>query len=235
MIKLVTLDAAGTIIDHRWDPGGIAAQAAAALGVEFPLDKARVVYRAVAERFRPEQEELERQGDRAAIQAMWQRQMAEWLRQMGGSEKDAPETLGHFQRIAFGPRSHIFTLYEDALPAIRAIRAGGWKLGVISNWDHTLFGVLESLGVDGEFDFVLASLVFGCEKPDPRIFHKACAQAGVQPAEALHVGDDPDDDLFGATNAGLSGLLIDRSRDPSFEDRRISSLTQIPEALACLA
>lgn len=235
MIDLVTLDAAGTIVDHRWDPGGIAAQAARSVGLLVSAERARVIYGDVAARYRTEQEELEKLGDRAAIKAMWQRQMAEWLEEVGGKASDAPEVLARFEELAFGSRSHIFALYEDALPAIEAIRAAGFGLGVISNWDHTLFGVLESLGVDGEFDFIIASLVFGSEKPDKSIFMKACEQGRTSPERTLHVGDSEYDDFHGATNAGMRALLIDRSRPASFSDGRINSLTQIMEAIECFA
>ncbi|MEO7454438.1 MAG: HAD-IA family hydrolase [Fimbriimonadales bacterium] len=235
MIDLVTLDAAGTIIDHRWDPGGIAAQAARSVGLLISAERARPAYDEVYARFRPEQEELERSGNRGAIKAMWQRQMAAWLVDVGGKDEDAPEVLARFEELAFGPRSHIFALYEDALPAIEAIKAAGFRLGVISNWDHTLFGVLESLGVDGEFDFIIASLVFGSEKPDKSIFMKACEHGRTTPERTLHVGDSEHDDFLGAQNAGMRALLINRNDSPSIPDGRINSLTQIMEAIECFA
>lgn len=235
MIELVTLDAAGTIIDHRWDPGGIAAQAARSVGQLVSAERARATYDEVSAKFRPEQEELERRGDRTAVKAMWQRQMARWLEEIGGEASDAPEVLARFEELAFGARSHIFALYEDALPAIKAIKAAGFRLGIISNWDHTLFGVLESLGVDGEFDFIIASLVFGAEKPDKTIFMKACEQGLTSPERTLHVGDSEYDDFHGAVNAGMHALLIDRARPASIPERRINSLTQIMEAIQCFA
>jgi REG-2-like HAD superfamily hydrolase len=235
MIDHVTLDAAGTIIDHRWDPGGIAAQAARSVGLLISAERARPVYEVVAARFRAEQEELEKQGDRGAVKAMWQRQMAAWLVEVGGREEDAPEVLTRFEELAFGPRSHVFALFADAIPAIESIKAAGFKLGVISNWDHTLFGVLESLGVDGEFDFIIASLVFGAEKPDKSIFMKACEHGQSAPERTLHVGDSEYDDFLGARNAGMHALLIDRSASASIGDGRINSLTQILEAIECFA
>ena len=233
MIQLVTLDAAGTLIDHRWDPGGIATEAARATGREFNRDHGREVYRAVAERYRPEQELLERAGDRGAIHAMWQRQMADWLVEMGGEAGEAPQVLGRFQEIAFGPRSHVFTLFDDVMPTLAALRGHGFRLGVVSNWDHTLFGVLDSLGIEGEFDFVIASLVFGTEKPDPAIFLKACEQGNSTPAQTLHVGDSIEDDFEGAINAGLNALLLDREREANRAQGRIASLTEISEVIQC--
>jgi putative hydrolase of the HAD superfamily len=234
VIELVTLDAAGTLIDHRWDPGGIASQAARTVGHLVSAEQSRAIYDQVSARFRSEQEELEKQGDRAAVRAMWQRQMAEWLTAVGGRAEDAPEVLARFEELAFGPRSHVFALFEDALPAIESLKKAKFRLGIISNWDHTLFGVLESLGVDGEFDFIIASLVFGTEKPEREIFMKACEQGRTDPQNALHVGDSEYDDFLGATSAGMHSLLLDRSKPASLSDRRINSLSQILEAMECL-
>nr|MCH9684566.1 HAD-IA family hydrolase [Deltaproteobacteria bacterium] len=46
----------------------------------------------------------------------------------------------------------------------------------------------------------------GVEKPDPRIFARACERVGVEPAAALHVGDDAGDDVGGARGAGCAVL-----------------------------
>jgi len=234
VIELVTFDAAGTLIDHCWDPGGIAAEAARSAGHLFDREESRRVHRSVAKKYRAEQEELERIGDRTAIKAMWQRQMADWLAEMGGERDCAPEVLKRFEELAFGPGSHVFMLYDDVRPTLESIKSLRIPMGVISNWDHTLFGVLESLRVDSEFQFILASLVFGIEKPDKRIFMKACEQGKVAPENVLHVGDSVIDDFDGARDAGLHSLLIDRDRESCFADGRISTLTQVPEVMRCM-
>ena len=50
----------------------------------------------------------------------------------------------------------------------------------------------------------------GVAKPDPAIFERALARAGVAPHEALHVGDSLREDYHGARAAGLSALLLER-------------------------
>lgn len=51
----------------------------------------------------------------------------------------------------------------------------------------------------------------GAAKPDPRIFHHACALVGVRPDEALHIGDDPQLDLIAARKAGLQAAWLLRA------------------------
>lgn len=45
------------------------------------------------------------------------------------------------------------------------------------------------------------------EKPNPTIFLKACEFLGVKPEEAVHVGDDRRNDIWGARDAGCDAWL----------------------------
>ena len=45
------------------------------------------------------------------------------------------------------------------------------------------------------------------EKPNPTIFLKACELLGVKPEEAVHVGDDRRNDIWGARDAGCDAWL----------------------------
>ncbi|KAL0383459.1 UNVERIFIED_CONTAM: hypothetical protein Scaly_0633200 [Sesamum calycinum] len=45
------------------------------------------------------------------------------------------------------------------------------------------------------------------EKPNPMIFLKACEFLGVQPEDAVHVGDDRRNDIWGARDAGCDAWL----------------------------
>ena len=60
------------------------------------------------------------------------------------------------------------------------------------------------------FDFVAVSARVGFEKPHAGIFDHALSEAGVSPAEALHVGDHIDADVAGAQSVGIAPVLIDR-------------------------
>jgi 4-nitrophenyl phosphatase len=49
-------------------------------------------------------------------------------------------------------------------------------------------------------------LVIG--KPEPRMFRAIVERAGVQPAEALAIGDSPDTDIVAAARAGIRSMLV---------------------------
>jgi putative hydrolase of the HAD superfamily len=104
-----------------------------------------------------------------------------------------------------------FRAFPDAAPALAELRELGLKLVCVSNWDASLPEVLERCGLDGALDGVVSSAEAGVRKPNPAIFAPALELAGCTPAEALYVGDTPEEDLAAAGGAGIPALLIDRA------------------------
>ena len=87
---------------------------------------------------------------------------------------------------------------------LEALRSRGLIVGAVSNWLWQLPELLHSLELVAHFDFVAASARVGYEKPHPEIFRYALREAGVEPAEGLHVGDHLDADVSGAQAVGIS-------------------------------
>ncbi len=125
-----------------------------------------------------------------------------------GFEQDAEELA---QRVydEFG-RSDRWRAYEDVVPTITRLKGRGMLIGVISNWDGRLTGLLDALGLGVLLDTVVSSADVGLHKPDPRIFELACARLGIAPREAVHVGDHHYADVLGASSVGMTPVLIDR-------------------------
>ena len=103
-------------------------------------------------------------------------------------------------------------VFEDVTESglLDQLRNEGVVLGVISNWDSRLPEILKNTGLAPYFNFILASTVVGSAKPDAGIFREALQRAGVSPAEACHIGDEPATDIEGARNVGIASILIDR-------------------------
>ena len=107
-----------------------------------------------------------------------------------------------------------FSAYPDSAPALRALRADGWTLVVVSNWDASLHERLAETGLAGLVDGAVASSELGAAKPDGAIFAHALALARVRAADAWHVGDSVDADVEGALAAGIRPVLICRAGEP---------------------
>jgi putative hydrolase of the HAD superfamily len=116
----------------------------------------------------------------------------------------------------------------EALPTLRALRERGLTLGVISNFDHRLYRILDGLGLAPWFDSITISSEAGYAKPSVKLFEAALEQHRLAPSEAIHVGDSEHLDLAGASEAGIAAILVNRKsgEDVSVAGRmaRISSL-----------
>jgi putative hydrolase of the HAD superfamily len=93
---------------------------------------------------------------------------------------------------------------ERMLTAVRAVRAAGFRTGLISNsmggasYDRDLFPEL--------FDGVVISGDVGLHKPQPEIFLLGAERAGVAPADCVFV-DDLRENCEGAEAVGMTAVL----------------------------
>jgi putative hydrolase of the HAD superfamily len=101
-------------------------------------------------------------------------------------------------------------VFPDVAPTLARLRAAGLGLGVVSNFDARLDGLLAGLGLAPAFDAVVRSSAVGAAKPEPAVFAAAARALGVPLAALLHVGDDARADAAGARAAGAQALLLDR-------------------------
>jgi putative hydrolase of the HAD superfamily len=106
--------------------------------------------------------------------------------------------------------AEVWRLFPDTLPVLKRLKEEKKIVGVVSNWDHRLFGICEGLGLGPYLDFILASAVVGAAKPSPRIFQEALRRAEIPPEAALHVGDSLEDDVRGARSVGIRVIFLDR-------------------------
>ena len=145
-------------------------------------------------------------------------------------EHDAPwEPLLDDLFAAFS-NADVWKVYPETTSTIESLARRGTKLAVISNWDRRLPGILRQLGLFEAFEAVTVSSIEGVEKPSPDIFLRTLGRLGVDPDEALHVGDSPLEDYDGARGAGLAAALIDRhGLFPDQSYRRLTRLDQVLE------
>jgi putative hydrolase of the HAD superfamily len=122
----------------------------------------------------------------------------------------------------------------EAAPLLASLKERGYTLGVISNFDYRVYGILDGLGLGSYFDSVTISSEAGFAKPAPEIFHRALGHHSVAPAEALHVGDSEQMDIAGAEGAGIAAVLLDRKAAArcaiSGRIARVSALSSVLDA-----
>mgnify|MGYP002528926090 FL=1 len=101
-------------------------------------------------------------------------------------------------------------LFPDVIDGLDRLRSRGLIVAAISNINQSAQKLCEELKLTGHVDFATTSGETGFEKPDPRIFEAALRKARVTASEALFIGDQLESDIYGAENAGLRPILMDR-------------------------
>jgi putative hydrolase of the HAD superfamily len=123
-----------------------------------------------------------------------------------------------------------FELYDDVLPVLAELRRLGLGIGLVSNTGRDLDAFVAHHRLD--VDAAISSGAFGRTKPHASIFRAALDGLGVEPHEAVMVGDSLEDDVEGARALGMRGLLVDREgRHPEWGDERLDDLRELPAAL----
>lgn len=133
---------------------------------------------------------------------------AEMFRQAGAPESAFP-ALAQRMFARHAEKNLWGSVRERTADTLEELRRRGYRLGVISNADGRVEALLQSVGLRPHFELVIDSGVVGIDKPDPRIFQLAAERMGVQPSEALYVGDIYEIDVQGARAAGMQAVLID--------------------------
>ncbi len=121
-----------------------------------------------------------------------------------------------------------YTLRPDAVGTLEALRQRGYKSYILSNNFPELSDIIEKLGLAPLLAGVITSANVGYDKPRREIFDYALEYAG-DPAAAVMVGDNPNDDTGGAKAAGLTAVAAFRQAPEA--DYNISALSEILDIL----
>lgn len=104
-----------------------------------------------------------------------------------------------------------FILYDDVMPTLQTLKKKQLTIGLLSNLQREIDSMCRELGIADYIDFSVTSGQVGSDKPKPPIFLKALEMARVKPAEALHIGDQYQNDVLGARGVGITAILVDRT------------------------
>jgi HAD superfamily hydrolase (TIGR01509 family) len=96
----------------------------------------------------------------------------------------------------------------SAQALLDSLRSRGIKTGLVANsWPdpaRLLRADVDAFGLAGLLDVIVFSEEVGYRKPQPEIFLHALAELGVDPENAMFVGDRLDTDVQGAAQVGMA-------------------------------
>lgn len=225
-LAAVFLDAGGTLLRERSSRAAIYAEAAREAGLDVgELEMRERMYRihaalprSVGPHFR-----YSRGWFRAFIEGLF-------VGELGlppGRLPPLAERL--FERFA-DPGT--YTLLPGAAGLVEGLARRDLCVAVVSNWSEALPGLLQGLGLARHLRFSVVSALEGCEKPEPEIFERALARAGVPPSLALHAGNDVERDVRGARAAGILPVLVNGMAPPSEACARAADLFELERLIA---
>ncbi len=127
---------------------------------------------------------------------------------LGLDDPDLPDILtkthmGKIQDVAETPAHH------DEVLADLSRR---YRIGLCSNFSHTetALAILDEAALRPHFTALAVSETVGIRKPRPEIFAYALAALGTTAQHTVHVGDNLDADVRGASALGMRTIWIDR-------------------------
>ena len=124
-------------------------------------------------------------------------------------------------------------VFDDVAPALHALRAAGWRLGVLTNCDRDLFArTRATLPVD--VDLIVTAEDVRAYKPAHEHFKEFERQTGVARDRWVHVACSWFHDISPARALGIKRIWIDRDRtgeDPTAASAVLPDLTDLPEVV----
>ncbi len=126
--------------------------------------------------------------------------------------------------------------FPHAVEVLEELR-GRYRLALVTNTMSDLTaedirGILGEAGVPDVFDVIVVSSEVGVSKPDPGIFEMALEGLGVEPGEAVMVGNMVSTDVFGGNRVGMRTVLVQpgeeyRRSEWETPDHTVSSLKDL--------
>lgn len=208
-LKVIFLDAAGTLITPVESVGATYARLGAEFGLQSSPEMLNTAFRQV---WRGTPPPLYPEGRPPADddRSWWQKVAAQTFSQALCHAVPPEQMDPLFDRLyAHYAEASAWRLYDEVKPALELL-SQHFRLIVLSNFDRRLLSILDGHGLMPLIEKVILSSEVGASKPHPRIFQAALHAAALPASECLHAGDDPHCDVEGAELAGLRFFAVHR-------------------------
>ncbi len=221
-IRIISFDATGILFEPDPSIGAIYADVLASFDIHLPANE---LDRRFATEFHKARSQPLARVNEEAERMRWKQIVRGILRE-------------HYNEPIFQALGQAFSSGENwkRVPQIRTVlrqlRRDGFRLIIVSNWDRRIHTLLEALKLKTFFQDVFISSQIGVEKPSPEIFRLVARHLDAPAQALLHVGDNREEDLEAAAQAGWKSLLVNRRIPPGVDPKCVlPSIAALPPLL----
>jgi putative hydrolase of the HAD superfamily len=148
---------------------------------------------------------------------------------------ESPEGAQDLAETFSSSRRRLQRLMPDARETLTRLSAK-YTLALLTNGAPDLQREkIAASGLEPFFKAIAVSGEHGIGKPKPEIFHRLAAETGVEPSEAVMVGNSLERDIAGAHNAGIVSIWIkvagSEEHHPVDPHHTITGLAELPGVL----
>lgn len=230
LVEGIVLDAVGTLIKPTPSVADAYTGAARRQGVILDREDVR---RRFQHTFRDDAIRGDRgiySTDESVERRRWRAIVDQVLPEVPDLDRAFDELWDHFGR----PES--WRCFPDAAPALKAFHDAGMEVCIGSNFDGRLRRVVAGLPeLAGMVDVLVVSSEVGFRKPHRSFYEAVSERLSLPPERILSIGDDLENDIQGAIQAGLSAVFLDRGLEAPDGVTHVSSLTSMLELRAAEA
>ena len=207
-LRWIVFDAVGTLIYPTPDVATAYHRVGSSHGSRLSRDEVRDRFRSAFRRT----ENSDRSGE-SGMKTCEADEVERWRQVVAEVFDDLPppaaddclrKLFGHFAR------PDAWACFDDVAPTLAALRERGFNIAVASNFDSRLHSVCDGLPPLDEIGVRVVSSEVGFNKPSLGFYEAVLRLVDASPDEVIVVGDDAINDVQGAEQAGLRGVLIDR-------------------------
>lgn len=138
---------------------------------------------------------------------------AAFERESGVAYREVAEPVARFYEEEFPRLSYVASRVPVAAEVVAAVRERVGRVVLATNAIFPAKAIevrMEWAGLDPSlFDFITTYEVMRAAKPYARYYEEICEKLGLDPSKVLMIGNDPKNDIEGASQAGLWTYLVD--------------------------
>lgn len=119
--------------------------------------------------------------------------------------------------------------------SLEKLRTAGWRIGIVTNGSPTQLDKIDVAGLGEPVDGVAVSGVEGVRKPHWEVFAIAASRAGGSLEGGWIVGDNPEADIRGGADAGMTTVWLPLGRSwPLTGLHPDHTAESVPDAIALM-